>query len=116
MVIARTFKSWPLEGDKIDRDSLQSLIQQGNLDGKDEGDGWTRILHIGAHGGYDVEQPWRSYISLKEKLRVLDIPQYAPRRHQNTALIVFAACLSVGLRSRGAGEGLQCVFGRTVEC
>jgi CHAT domain-containing protein len=94
MVIARTFKSWPLEGNKIDRDSLQFLIQKGNLDGKDESDGRTRILHIGAHGEYDAEQPWLSYISLKEKSRVLDIPQYLPRRHQNTALIVFAACLS----------------------
>jgi CHAT domain-containing protein len=99
MVIARAFKSWPLEGNKIDRDSLQSLIQKGNLDGKDESDGRTRILHKGAHGEYDVEQSWLSYISLKEKFRVLDIPQYAPMRHENTALIVFSGCLS------GMGEG-----------
>jgi CHAT domain-containing protein len=94
MVIAGTFKSWPLEGNNIDRDSLQSLIRTGNLDGRNESDGRTRILHIGAHGKYDPEQPWLSYISLKENIRVLDIPQRAPRRHQNIALIVFAACLS----------------------
>jgi CHAT domain-containing protein len=105
MFIARKFNSWPLEGAQIDRERLQRLIRNGDLsNSQDKNDidksRPTRILHIGAHGDYDTNQPWLSHISLKEDFRVLDIGAHISQSHdeqrenRKTALIVFAACLS----------------------
>jgi CHAT domain-containing protein len=99
MIIARIFNNWPLDGSHISGEEFKSLIQTGNLGGTDNSDARIRLLHIGTHGDYDRNNPWQSYISLKERFRILDIDHKKPRGHRRLALIVFAACLS------GMGQG-----------
>jgi CHAT domain-containing protein len=55
-------------------------------------------MHIGTHGVLDTRSPWFSYISLKEKMRVIDLAQVKNR----AVLIVFAACRADSGRQRSA--------------
>jgi len=78
IVISRLFHSKPRLATKMSRGTFCTHI------------GRRTIMHISTHGVLDTRSPWLSYISLKEKMRVIDLVQVKSR----AALIVFAACLS----------------------
>jgi len=59
------------------------------------------IVHVATHGLQSGSSPWDSTISLKEKLKVVDIA----RLHSQASLVCFAACVS-GLGEDNIGDDL----------
>ena len=81
--IAKTFGKTALNGADIDIERFRAIQEESD------------IIHIAAHGEFDTDSPALSFISLKQRLRVLDILQHHRGHSQLSAsLIVFAACLS----------------------
>ena len=80
--IAKTFGKIALNGADIDIEQFRAIQEESD------------IIHIAAHGEFDSDSPALSFISLKQRLRVLDILQHHRGGSQLSAsLIVFAACL-----------------------
>jgi CHAT domain-containing protein len=115
MVIAHMFDTWPEEGNSVSRSRFKSLMSgydakghesPTNDGGKQEEEtskntaAGPRVLHISSHGTYNALSPWMSYLSLKDKVRAVDMMSPSPSSSQHhIALVVFAACLS------GMGHG-----------
>ena len=57
----------------------------------------SNVMHVCAHGNIDGDRPLNSYISLGERLRILDLEGV----RSNASLVVFSTCLS------GAGSVLS---------
>lgn len=89
--IAKIFGKTALNGAEIDIERFRAVQEESD------------IIHIATHGETDSNSPVLSFISLKRRLRVLDILQHQRGRSQLSAsLIVFAACLSgLGEVARG---------------
>jgi CHAT domain-containing protein len=92
IAISRMFSSWPKEAKQIDRTDFLQLLKASN------------ILHEATHGSIDIRSTWLSYVSLRQRFRILDLslPETV-----NADLIVFAAFFS-GL---GTGTGSDEVVG-----
>ena len=85
--VARQFGSWPIEGSTLDREGSRKLMEE------------STILYIATHGEFDKTSAVFSYVSFKEKVRVLDLAQSRSR----ASLIVFAVCFSgIGLSTQVA--------------
>ena len=90
--IAKTFGKTALNGADIDVERFRTIQEESD------------IIHIAVHGNFDTNSPTLSSISLKQRLRVLDILQHHQGRSKLSAsLIVFAACVS-GLGEIASGN------------
>lgn len=74
-------------------DNVTRTEFQGHMRGSD-------ILHICTHGYSDAEYPLRSYISLKERFRTIDMLTV----RTEVALVVFSSCLSGTGQASNSGD------------
>ena len=89
--IASTFGKTAVNGADIDVERFRAILEEND------------IIHIATHGEFHSDSPVLSYISLKQRLRVLDILQHRGGSQLLASLIVFAACLS-GLGEIASGN------------
>lgn len=78
MLIGSLCGTTALNAQDIDRTQFRCLIQE------------SQFLHISTHGFQDADHPFFSYITLKERFRVLDLLAV----HSNISLVTFSACFS----------------------
>jgi len=74
-------------------DNIMRTEFQGHMRGSD-------ILHIYTYGYSDIEYPLRSYISLKERFRTIDMLIV----RTEVALVVFSSCLSGTGQASNSGD------------
>ena len=90
--ISKTFGKTALNGADIDAERFRTIREESD------------IFHIAVHGNFDTNSPTLSSISLKQRLRVLEILQHHQGHSKLSAsLMVFAACVS-GLREIASGN------------
>ena len=83
ILIAKTFGKAAFNGTDMDIERFRALLEESD------------IIHLAVHGEFYIDSPALSYISLKQKLHVLDILQHHRGHSQHSSsLIVFAACFS----------------------
>lgn len=87
--ISRLFKTMPVVAEKLDETSFAEKYQK------------SLIVHIATHGVQSALSPWQSYLSLKERFRVMELAKLTTE----AALVVFSACLS-GLGRSTSGNDL----------
>ena len=92
--VAKSFGKTAFNGADIDIKRFRAILEESD------------IIHNAAHGEFHSESPTLSFISLKQRLRVLDILQHRRGSSQLSAsLMVFAACAS-GLGEMARGNDL----------
>lgn len=84
VMISHLYQTQALQAANMSRDDFR-----GNL-------GSSGIFHIVTHGHFDADHPLRSYISLKERVRILDVIGL----NAKPMLVIFSACLT-GLGEAG---------------
>lgn len=76
--ISRLFETVPVTADDLDEQSFAEKYEK------------SVIVHVATHGVQSAISPWQSYISLKERFRVMELAKLT----SEAALVVFGACLS----------------------
>ena len=86
LLISHIFSTTPLRAENLSRNDFMAQLETSSM------------IHLATHGYYNVDSPLQSYISLKERFRVLDILAV----QTNIELVIFSACLSgLGTPSEG---------------
>lgn len=87
--ISHMFGIQPIKANEIDRDRFRKVLSE------------SQILHVATHGVFDGRSPWTTNLSLKEKVRALDLFE----AQSSADLVIFSAC-STGLGSIVGNEVL----------
>ncbi|MCJ1283432.1 hypothetical protein MMC26_002761 [Xylographa opegraphella] len=86
LLVGQTFGSTPLEASGVSKNQFREELEH------------CSIMHLSTHGYFDVSAPLLSYISLEERLRVIDMLAVRTK----AVLVIFSARVSgTGITNKG---------------
>ena len=89
LAIAALFNIQAIKAEDMTRETFKELLEK------------SHVVHLCTHGYVDNVAPYHSYISLKERFRVLDMLKVKT----DISLVIFSACLT-GIGTVTAGEDM----------